>query len=558
MTDYGDADDALDTEAFQAAIDACADAGGGTVAVPSGEYEVGTVRLRSHVTVRLDAGATVFAARDPAAYTDERPGPEGEPPFFLADGVADVALVGRGTFDGRGTEFLEMDEPIRGHSAESRDHPLVSNAPHRARQGEDYLDRSGDTDEWPVAKSDFRPGPMFLFDDCSNVLIRDLTLRDMPAWTVALEGCDGVHVGNVAIDNHMQIPNCDGVSVMNSRDVRVADCSIRSCDDSITVGTTADRDGPTEGVTVTNCTLSSAACAVKFGSETARDIRDCAISNCVVRGSNRGLGIQHRDSGALENVVFSDVTVETGLLPGPWWGKAEPIYVTSIPRDDDADPGPVRNVRFSNVVARSENGALVYAHEDADVRNVRLDGVRVAISRGEHADSVGGNVDLQPTSVVPPIQEREIAALHCENAADVALRDVTVEWDGTPASYYADGLRCVGVDGLVVDGFDGRQAHAADGGSDDAGELSGGERDGDAVPGGGNVVSDDCDAAVRLVETTGATVRNSRARPGTGVFLRAVDTDDDRLFATNDLADADRAVVGDHGFATSGNRPPVR
>ena len=537
IDEWADPRDGLATEVFQDAIDACADAGG-TVVVPSGEYVVGTLELRSDVTLHLNAGARVRASLDEVAY-DGPNGPDGEKPFVWAEGVENVAITGRGVFDGRGTEFHPMDEPLRGHSGESEHHPLISNGPHRARQGDSYLDPSGGTEGWPRAKPDFRPGPMFLFDGCQNVLVRDVTLRDMPGWTISLHDVDEADVRGVDVDNHMLIPNCDGVSIMNSRGVHVSDCTIRSCDDSVTIGTMAEVDAPTEGVTVANCTLSSSACAIKFGSETARDIRDCIFENCVVSGSNRGLGVQHRDGGALENVLFSNIVVDTNLLPGPWWGKGEPIYVTSIPRDEDTEVGPVRNVRFSNVVARSENGALVYAHEDADLRNVEFDRVRIRIEGSPHADEYGGNFDLQPTSVVAPIQERDVAAVHCENATGVELRGVKIEWGEALPGYFAGGIRAVGVEDLVVDGFDGRGARGARSG-----------RDGRTPAGAGD------DAAIELRETATVTVRDCRARPGTGTFLSTVGGGDERLFVNNDLADAAVAIEGEHEFVEGGNVPP--
>lgn len=106
---------------------------------------------------------------------------------------------------------------------------------------------------------------------------------------------------------------------------------------------------------VTNCTLTSRACAIKLGSETAGDIRNCAFRNSAVSDSNRGLGIPHHDGSDVSNVRFSDVTVETRLFDGPWWGKGDPIYVTSVLRDDVTTLGSVRNVRYTNVDAHCEN-----------------------------------------------------------------------------------------------------------------------------------------------------------------------------------------------------------
>lgn len=518
-----DGTDELDTSAFQDALDACAAAGGGTVVVPAGDYVVGGLDLRSDVTLRVCSGATVYAAREESAYRRDD-GPDGV--FLHADGVENVALVGRGTFDGRGTDFHHMDQPLVQHDGESGAHPLVSNAPHDARQGEDYLDPTGPTDQWPVAKPDFRPGPMFRFDDCRNVLIRDLTLRDMPEWTVSLHGCENADVTNLDVSNHQYIPNCDGVSVMNSQNVHISDCTIRSCDDSIVLGGYAD-GGPTDGVTVSNCVLSSNACAIKFGSETETDVRNCVFENCVVRTSNRGLGIQHRDEGDIENVLFTDITVETRLLPGPWWGKAEPIYVTSIPRDEDTNLGSVRNVRFSNVVAQSENGALVYGHEEATVENLRLSEISLELSGSEYADAVGGNFDLQPTAVTAPIVEHDIPGVHCEGVSGLELDDVSVEWTSDLPEYFSHGVQCVDVDGLTVDGFVGRGASGDD-------------------------------AVARLEGVRRATVRNCTASEGAGTFLEVEDLSDPRLLAGNDFTAATTTHVGDvTDFRTAGNAPRV-
>lgn len=528
VTEYGESDDGLYTDAFRGAIDACADAGGGTVVVPSGEYTTGTIHLKSDVTLYLEAGAVVYPATEESAFTSKYVGPDNERVFLLAEDAENVTIAGDGEFDGRGTEFMRMDTPIQGHSNESASHPLISNGPHEARQGQRYLARSDGTEGWPVAKPDFRPGPMFRFNHCTNVTVRDVTLRDMPAWTLSLHGSEEVDVLGVDILNHMLIPNCDGIHIGDSRNVHISDCTIRSCDDSITFGARSDVETTCEGVTVTNCTLSSSACAIKFGSGTDDTIRDCIFQNIVVQDSNRGLGIQHRDEGDLENVLFADIVIDSNMLPGPWWGKGEPIHVSSVPRDEDTDLGAVRNVRFENVVARSENGALVYGAEGSDIENVSFENVSIELTGSENSDLVGGNFDLQPTSVIPPIFANDIAGVHVENVRNVAVRDVELTWaDEELPEYYRNGLACSNVDGLLVDGFVGRQAH----------------RDGN-------------DAAIRLSNSRDITVRDSRAADGTATFLALENTDDERLLTNNDLLDAENP--GDvEPFAKSGNAPSL-
>jgi len=460
VTDHGaEGDGETATAAFQAALDACASAGGGTVAVPAGDYVVGTLELGDDTTLHLEAGATVHASQDDADYRApgrSTAGPDGELPFLVAEDAANIALTGRGTFHGHGTDLMLMDEPIQGHSGQESAWPLVSEGEPDARQGADYLDRSGDTDDWPVAKPDFRPGPMFHFDGCENVQIRDLTFRDMPAWTLHFSDCDEVDVLGVDVKNNMLIPNCDGIAVVSSRNVHIADCTVVACDDTIVPG--AHEGSPVENLTVTNCTLASHACAIKFGSETSGDIRDCTFSNCTIYGSNRGLGIQHRDGGDIENVLFQDITIRTTLPPGPWWGKAEPIYVTSVPRDEDTDLGSVSDVRFRNVVADAENGAVIYAHDDADVSGVVLDSVDLTMRDPESAGEVGGNLDLQPTAVTAPIVGRDLPAVYCRGVDDLSVRDLAVEWGEDVPEYYTHALAVEDADDVAVAGFRGRGA----------------------------------------------------------------------------------------------------
>src|SRR4029079_16913440 len=58
----------LDTKAINAAIEACSSAGGGQVRLSPGRYLSGTVKLRSHVTIYLDAGDRLVGTPDLTQY----------------------------------------------------------------------------------------------------------------------------------------------------------------------------------------------------------------------------------------------------------------------------------------------------------------------------------------------------------------------------------------------------------------------------------------------------------------------------------------------------------
>ncbi|MCX6903864.1 MAG: glycosyl hydrolase family 28 protein [Verrucomicrobia bacterium] len=57
-----------DRPALQSALDACAQAGGGTVRLPPGNYLSGALRLAGGVTLHLEAGATLWASTNQSDY----------------------------------------------------------------------------------------------------------------------------------------------------------------------------------------------------------------------------------------------------------------------------------------------------------------------------------------------------------------------------------------------------------------------------------------------------------------------------------------------------------
>lgn len=110
---------ALCTTAVQAAVDACHNDGGGTVVVPAGVFRIGTVELRSNMTLFLCAGATLlgsesgedYHAVDAIPLTGDHTLDDGNWALIFAVGAKNVTVAGPGTIDGQGTQFRS---PARG------------------------------------------------------------------------------------------------------------------------------------------------------------------------------------------------------------------------------------------------------------------------------------------------------------------------------------------------------------------------------------------------------------------------------------------------------------
>src|SRR5690242_18022427 len=103
----------LDTAALQAAIDACARDGGGTVLVPAGTFLIGTTELKSNVTLHLAASSTLLGSGDGKDYHaidaiplkgDSTLG-DGNWALLYAVEAQNIAVEGQGTIDGQGQLF---------------------------------------------------------------------------------------------------------------------------------------------------------------------------------------------------------------------------------------------------------------------------------------------------------------------------------------------------------------------------------------------------------------------------------------------------------------------
>ena len=97
---------AMETKAIQDSIDACHDAGGGIVRVPAGDFQIGTIELKSNVTLSLDYGANLLGSTNKADYTTEGiddPREGGPHCLIYANGATNIAIEGLGVIDGRGT-----------------------------------------------------------------------------------------------------------------------------------------------------------------------------------------------------------------------------------------------------------------------------------------------------------------------------------------------------------------------------------------------------------------------------------------------------------------------
>ena len=239
----------LSTKALQEAIDDCSKAGGGRVVVPTGQYKIGSIVLKSDVHLYLEQGATLYGSTDLKDYLPMKSDyvslrtQTSTIQLIYADKVNNVVIDGFGTIDGRGRAFKKLtwnDEGIT--------------RPHLIR-----------------------------FIQSEDITVKDITLKNSGCWMQHYLACDRVRIDGIKVFNRNNYNN-DALDIDGCHEVIVRGIMTDSDDDGITLKSTSPRF--CENIRISDCVISSHCNAVKLGTETNGGFRNINISGIVVKPSS--------------------------------------------------------------------------------------------------------------------------------------------------------------------------------------------------------------------------------------------------------------------------------
>jgi polygalacturonase len=445
----------LDSPAINQAIQACAQAGGGTVFVPAGTYLCGSIHLTNNIHLYLDAGAVILGApQDMNVYDPTEPWTgqayqDGGHTYFhnsliWGENLTNVSITGQGMINGgglvRGDGVLDKMCGFSRWSPEHR-HPKL------------------DTDYPPVRLGN----KAIALKLCRNVLLRDITIFHGGHFAILVTGCDNLTVDNVTMDTDR-----DGIDIDCCRNTMVSNCRINSpYDDGLCIKSTdaLKRQVPTENLTIVNCEVSGfqegtlldgtmiprrgGTGRIKFGTESYGGFRNVTIANCTLRDCH-GLALEEVDGGIMDDISINNITMMNVI--------AAPIYITTGERERGSDatsPGEMRNVFISNVIATGvdrQSGIQITGVPGHPIDGVRLDNIRLVFN--------GGGTEADAARVAPELgagypepgklgtmPAYGLFARHVKDLELANIRENFKKEDLRPA------IECVDVDGLEIDNY---------------------------------------------------------------------------------------------------------
>jgi polygalacturonase len=344
----------LDTPAVNAAIEAAAAAGGGTVMFPAGTYLCFSIRLKSGVHLYLSQGAVILAADSPKpgeatgqmggaydaaeaktawdAYQDYGHN-HWHNSLLWGEDLHDIAITGPGLIDGRGL---------------SRGFP--------APEGWQSF----------VAEQAGVGNKAIALKNCRNVILRDFSVLKGGHFALLLTGVDNITLDNLLIDTDR-----DGMDLDCCRNVRVAHCTVNSpWDDGICPKSSfaLGYARATENLTISDCYVTGGyelgsvlegtwkkftdlrkatrTGQIKFGTESNGGFRNIAITNCVLEDCH-GIAFESVDGALCEDVAISNITMR-GVDRGPLFFRLGarlrgPSETTRV--------GTMKRIMISNIVS---------------------------------------------------------------------------------------------------------------------------------------------------------------------------------------------------------------
>ena len=362
---------------IQAAIDAVAARGGGTVVIPKGEWRTGRIELKTNVCLHVEEGANVYFSGEikdylPVVFTRSA-GIEAMSmgAMIYANGQRNIGLTGTGRLIGPGRDCeLWKRNPEYGSFDSRVDYDLPPTE--RIYDGHDSTCVYLPTFIGPI--------------NCNNVLIEGVELSECVFWNIVPTYCDSVIIRGTKVHS-VGLPMGDGMDIESSRNVLIEYNFLETGDDNFTIKAGRGIDGlrvnrPSENLVIRRNLTAIGHGGVTCGSETAGMIRDVYVCDNVFAGTNVGFRFKTRRprGGGGENLYYerNRIRATKEAISFDMLGSA--MYVgglsARVPMEVDRFTPTFRNVVIRDLIVEDGTWFLrVVGIPESPARNVTIERV---------------------------------------------------------------------------------------------------------------------------------------------------------------------------------------
>lgn len=384
ITDFGAVGDGVrkNTREIQQAIDACEE--DGTVLVPKGVFVTGALFLKSHMTLKIEAGGVLFGSPDIEDYPVFHYHFEGRQQDCYAslintpgnEKLEHVTICGGGLINANG-KILYRKELDENRGARGRAVCLR------------YID---------------------------HLYLYDISIRQSPAWCLHLVCCDHVSMNQIRIYNKFDengvrygTHNGDGIDPESCNGMNIFNSMIESQDDNIAIKSGRDEEGrrfgvPCRNIRITNCRFSHGF-GVAVGSEMSGGVFDVLVQDCVFTDSFSVGSVKNRRGRGNEvaRVLYEDIEMVNhnpeygdckwfrGAINIDQFYGVEPFDPTAAEEVTEATP-IIRDIIFRDVKLETSAGTAVYicGLPEMHLQNITLERVTAKGIEGMKVCNVDG------------------------------------------------------------------------------------------------------------------------------------------------------------------------
>jgi polygalacturonase len=249
----------------------------------------------------------------------------------------------------------------------------------------------------PRGGGNMSPPRALVFQNCTDVRVSGLTLKNQARWGYVFIYCENVVAEKLTARAEHYIPSSDSMDVDSCRHVLITGCDFDCNDDCLSIKSGKDEDGrrvnrPCEDIIVEKTRFAYGHGGAAMGSETSGGIRRVEVRDCIAEAGNWApirFKTQPSRGGVVEDITYRNIelrdTKQAFEFDLEWNMRINVAGNTRV-------VPTVRNVKIINVHGTALSVGKIHGLKDSFIDGVTFEKCEVTAAHGLVIDNAR-NVD---------------------------------------------------------------------------------------------------------------------------------------------------------------------